>query len=122
MRSVYTIGLSLFISIASLAQDKDKGKSKDKDDKGSHTHHKNEGKVKEHERIIWAGTGIDLNDKSKDVKNIPDAVLASFRQYFPDQEIDGGAGQEETAGAIVQQRGIGGTKCCRDRSVALMPR
>ncbi len=88
MKAICVFALGLFISIASLAQDKDKGKSKDKDDKGSHTHHKNEGKVKEHERIIWAGTGIDLNDKSKDVKNIPDAVLASFRQYFPDQEID----------------------------------
>src|ERR1700716_3661090 len=33
----------------------------------------------------------------------------------------GGAGQEETAGAIVQQRRIGGTKRGRDRSVALMP-
>src|SRR4249919_626986 len=87
MKAICVFALGLFISITSLAQD-NKGKSKDKDEKGSHTSHKNGGKVKEHERIIWAGTGIDLNDKSKDVKNIPDAVLASFRQYFPDQEID----------------------------------
>ena len=88
MKAIYVLAIGLFLSVASFSQEKAKGKSKDKDEKGISTAHKNEGKVKEHERIIWAGTGVDLNDKSKDVKNIPDGVLASFRQYFPNEEID----------------------------------
>jgi hypothetical protein len=88
MKSICTAAFLLIFSIATMAQEKEKGKSKDKEEKGSHSNRDHDEKIKKHEHIIWAGTGIDLNDKSKDVKNIPDAILASFRQYFPDQEID----------------------------------
>jgi len=74
------------MSVASLAQNKEDHQDKEKHEKdernGEHD------KVMQHEKIIWAGTGIDLNDKSKDVRNVPDAVLTSFRQFFPNQEID----------------------------------
>ena len=88
MKSICTIGLSLVISLAAIAQDKQNSKPKEKEEKGSNAGHKRPEDIKHHEQVIWAGTGIDLNDKAKDAKNIPDAVLTSFRQYFPNQEID----------------------------------
>jgi len=88
MKSICTIGLSLVISMAAIAQDKENNKPKEKEEKESKAAHKRPEEMKHHEQVIWAGTGIDLNSKSKDVKNVPDAVMASFRQYFPDQEID----------------------------------
>lgn len=71
MKSICTFAICLLLSAATSAQGNQK-----------------EEKIKDHEKIIWAGTGIDLNDKSKDAKNVPDAVMASFRQFFPDQPID----------------------------------
>lgn len=88
MKSTITLALGLMISVASIAQDKQKSKKNDKGEKASNTGQKTSADINRHERIIWAGTGVDLNEKSKDVKNIPDPVLASFRQYFPNQEID----------------------------------
>ena len=73
MKSIIALGLGLAVSIATLSQENGKGKNHD---------------IKQHEKIIWAGTGIDLNDKAKDAKKVPDAVMNSFRQYFPDQPID----------------------------------
>src|SRR5437764_994463 len=61
---------------------------KDKYEKGPKNPRIENDQVMEHERTIWAGTKMDLNNKSKDVKNIPDAVLTSFRQFFPNQQID----------------------------------
>ena len=41
-----------------------------------------------HEKIIWAGVGTDLTPASKDAKNVPPKVMASFREHFPNTEVD----------------------------------
>jgi Putative beta-lactamase-inhibitor-like, PepSY-like len=87
MKSLCVLGLYLFISIASISQDNN-SKPKGKSDKVSHSNQQNGEKIKLHEKVIWAGTGIDLNDKAKDAKNVPDAVMSAFRQLFPNQPID----------------------------------
>ena len=87
MKSTLTIALSVMISLVTFAQEKQE-KNKAKEKPGKESNKKTSADVKQHERIIWAGTGVDLNEKSRDVKNIPDPVAASFRQYFPNQEID----------------------------------
>jgi hypothetical protein len=87
MKSIATFGLFLLLSLFTFAQHEGKERSKKDDDKGSSNRGDNE-KIKSHEKIIWAGTGINLNEKSKDAKNVPDAVMNSFRQFFPDQQID----------------------------------
>ena len=66
MKPICIIGFCLFIFIGAIAQ----GNQKDK-------------KVKDHEKIIWAGTGIDLNDKAKDAKHVPNAVMSAFPAIFP---------------------------------------
>ena len=86
MKSICAVGLFLLISIASISQDNNQ--KKEKKEKPPHSNNQNGDKIKHHEKIIWAGTGIDLNDKAKDAKNVPNEVMAAFRQLFPDQPID----------------------------------
>jgi hypothetical protein len=88
MKPIYIVGWCVLISISSFAQQNEKNKVKEKDKAGIAANEKTDRKIKDHERVVWAGTGIDLNEKSKNVKNVPNAVLTSFRQYFPNQEID----------------------------------
>ena len=88
MKSICTIGLLLVLSIVTRAQDNAKHGGKEKDEKSSQKKRQEEEKIDRHEKIIWAGTGVNLNDKAKDSKNVPDAVMTSFRQFFPDQPID----------------------------------
>ena len=87
MKPFYLLAVCTLISLGSVAQKNEEHKEKDKHEKES-THPKQNAHVMQQEKIIWAGTGVDLNDKSRDVKNIPDAVMNSFRQFFPTQEID----------------------------------
>jgi len=88
MKPMYTLGLSLMLFVVTSAQDKEDGKTKEKQDKAANARQQTDDNLTKHEHIIWAGTGVDLKDKAKDAKTTPDAVSASFRQFFPDQEID----------------------------------
>ena len=87
MKSIYTLTLAMLFSVALFAQQNKKEESKAKHENKSNPQEQEE-KIEKHEKIIWAGTGIDLNEKSKDAKNVPDAVLNSFHQFFPNQPID----------------------------------
>jgi hypothetical protein len=88
MKTICTIGLFLMFSFITQAQDNAKQGEREKEEKSSHKNKQDDEKIDRHEKIIWAGTGINMNDKAKDVKNAPEAVIASFRQFFPDQPID----------------------------------
>jgi hypothetical protein len=88
MKSIYLLAISALISVGSLAQANDEAKEKDKKEKSPKASRVENDQVTRHEKIIWAGTDVKLNDKSKDTRNVPDAVLTSFRQFFPDQPID----------------------------------
>jgi hypothetical protein len=86
MKTIYAIALCLFVTTYTNAQ---------RDEKKEHKHEKNgqnvyrdDDRISQDEKIIWAGTGINLNDKAKDAKNVPDAVMTSFREFFPNQPID----------------------------------
>jgi hypothetical protein len=87
MKSIAIFGLYLLLCLSSFSQQKEHERNKKDDDKGS-SYRADDEKIKNHEQIIWAGTGINLNEKSKDVKNVPDAIMNSFRQFFPNQQID----------------------------------
>jgi len=87
MKPLYLLAVAVLVSVGSLAQKNEEHKQNDKHEKAQKNPHESE-RVIQHDKIIWAGTGVDLNSRSKDVKNIPDAVLNSFRQFFPTQEID----------------------------------
>ena len=91
MKSVCTLALCLSITASSFAQGKEKQSDRNRPEETQNQKRedeKNDERVNEHEKVIWAGTGINLNEKSKEVKSIPDKVLASFRQFFPNQSID----------------------------------
>ena len=88
MKTLYLLAICALVALTSHAQRDDEHREKNKSGKASENPQIQNDHVNHHERIIWAGTGIDLNNKSKDVKHVPDAVLASFRQFFPNQEID----------------------------------
>jgi hypothetical protein len=88
MKTFYVLAVYVLIAGTSHAQRDDQHLEKDKYEKGPKNPRIENDQVMEHERTIWAGTKMDLNNKSKDVKNIPDAVLTSFRQFFPNQQID----------------------------------
>jgi len=88
MKSIYLLSICALISAGSIAQKDNDHKSNEKQEKSHHDGREDNDKLSKHEKIVWAGTGMDLNNKSKDVKNVPDAVLNSFRQFFPNQQID----------------------------------
>lgn len=84
------INITLFVLIFSSSVVAQENKKQDHEKRDNHvTFAKgNDDRIEKHDKIIWAGTGVKLNDKSKDAKSIPDAVLNSFNQYFPNQPID----------------------------------
>jgi len=86
MKAIYTVTFAMLVSSILIGQENKKDESKKKHSDKSYI--QGQDKIKQHEKIIWAGTGVDLNEKSKDVKNVPDAVMNSFRQFFPNQPID----------------------------------
>jgi hypothetical protein len=95
MKFICTLITCLMITAFSLAQEREKHHDKEMKEKSGQqdrdnerSNERNDDRVNQHEKIIWAGTGIDLNDKARDIKNIPEKVLASFRQFFPNQLID----------------------------------
>ena len=88
MKSIYLLAVCALITAGSVAQENDRPKEKDKKEKSPKDPREENDQVMRHEKIIWAGTSVQLNDKSKDTRNVPDTVLNSFRQFFPDQPID----------------------------------
>ena len=88
MKTLYLLAVCALVALTSQAQRDDEHQEKDKHGKAQKNPRAENDQVDQHDRIIWAGTGMDLNNKSKDVNHIPDAVLSSFRQFFPNQAID----------------------------------
>ena len=88
MKTIYLFAVCALAYVGSVAQENERPKEKDKKENAPKHSSEQDDKMMRHEKIVWAGTGVSLNDKSKDTKNIPDAVLTSFRQFFPNQQID----------------------------------
>ena len=87
MKSINFTLLVLMFAGSALSQENKKQDHEKRDNHVTFAKGSDE-RIEKHDKIIWAGTGVKLNEKSKDVKNIPDAVLNSFNQFFPNQPID----------------------------------